>query len=281
MDAMANTQQTDVSGAANEEQQQVQAEVADNMSDEARLAAEALEATDEPAGDTPTPEIESLKKVNDDLLGSITARRHLLRELDKKTAEKIEAEKAALPPEKTPEEKYIEDNQDTFDPNTEPFPASVQIAQKKFEKEQSAKERRLQEESALSSKATISSVEARKRFSDFDEILREAQDLLTEGDQIDLRKTIAEGKDGAEFLYRRCIYKTFEAGGDRAKQLRAKLKAKVPAKASVQKQSTKQKTDGTEQKAGQGQKTAPAAENPELNKNPSLAHIYAAYGIDG
>ena len=209
MDATANTQQTDGSEAANEEQAQVQAEVADeDMSDEAKLAAEALEATDEPAGETPTPEIEALKKVNDGLLGSITARRHFLRELDKTVAERVEAEKAAIPPEKTPEELYIEDNHDSFDPDTDPFPASVQIAQRKFDKEQSAKERKAREETNLTKKASMSSVEAHKKFKDFDEILLGAQDLITDGDQLDLKKAIAEGKDGAEFLYRRCIFKT-------------------------------------------------------------------------
>ena len=284
MDAMEDTQQTENPVAATEEKvssgQQEQAAVTDdNMSDEAKLAAEALAATDEPAGKS--PEIESLKSVNDQLLNSITARRHLLRELDKKTAERMEAERPVLPPEKSPEEKYVEENKEIFDPDTTPFPAKVQMAQRKFEKEQAEKDRKRQEESTINNRAKISSVEARRKYSDFDKILSNAQDVLTEGDQVDLRRAIEEGKDGAEFLYKRCIYKTLEAGGDRAKQLRAELKAKVPAKASVQKQQSKQSTDGSELRAGQKQEKTPAPPaNPELGKNPTLAHVYAAFGVD-
>lgn len=281
MDATVDTQQTESPEAATEEQvneQQEQAVVTDDMSDESKLAAEALAATDEPAEDV--PEINSLKKVNDQLLNSITARRHLLRELDKKTAERVEAEKSVEPPEKSPEEKYVEDNQEGFDPDTEPFPAKVQMAQRKFEKEQAEKDRKVQEEAYINKMAKTSSVKAREKYSDYDEILREAQDLLTEGDYVDLRKDTAEGKDGAEFLYRRCIFKTLEAGGDRAKQLRARLKEKVTTKASVPKHQSKQTTDGSKPNADKkGQATAPAA-NPELETNPTLAHIYATYGIE-
>ena len=281
MDATVDTQQTESPETATEEQvneQQEQAVVTDDMSDESKLAAEALAATDEPAEES--PEIDSLKKVNDQLLNSITARRHLLRELDKKTAERVEAEKSVEPPEKSPEEKYVEENQDTFDPDTEPFPAKVQMAQRKFEKEQAEKDRKVQEEAYINKMAKTSSVKAREKYSDYDKILREAQDLLTEGDYIDLRKATTEGKDGAEYLYRRCIFKTLEAGGDRAKQLRARLKEKVTTKASVPKQQSKQTTDGSKPNADKKEQAAAPAANPELETNPTLAHIHAAYGIE-
>jgi hypothetical protein len=254
----------------------------DNLSDEARLAAEALAATEDPAEES--PEIAGLKKEDERLIGSITAKRQLLRELDRKFDEKLAAEKAAVPPEKSPEEKYIEANEDTFDPDTEPFPARVQIAQRKWEKEQAEKSRRLQEESSISASANKSYLKARETYGDFDEIVLGAEDLLTEGDQIDVKNAAKKGEDPAEKLYRICIYKTLLAGGDRAKQLRANLKAKIPSKkASVQEPINQQETGGSEQ-AG-AKKTAPKPAEPpasaeEAISSPQLAHIYSAFGLD-
>lgn len=253
----------------------------ETLSDEARLAAEALAATEESAGES--PEIAGLKKEDERLLGSITAKRQLNRELDRKIAEKLAAEKAAMPPEKTPEEKYIEDNEDTFDPDTDPFPARVQIAQRKWDREQAEKNRRLQEESSISASTNKHYLKARETYSDFDEIVLGAEDLLTEGDQIDVRNAAKKGEDPAEKLYKIAIYKTLMAGGDRAKQLRAKLKLKIPSKKASVQEPTKQETDGSEEKVGAKKQVPKPAEPPasaeEAINNPHLAHIYAACGL--
>jgi hypothetical protein len=260
-------------------EQQPAAETQDNLSDEARLAQEALAATEEPAGDT--PEIESLKAENERLLGSITARRRLNRELDQKIAEKMAAEKAAQPTEKSPAEKYIDEHSDTFDPETEPFPAKVEIAQRKWEREQADKARKIDEQNATNQRANASYQKARQRFSDFDSILEEYSDVLTEGDKLDFANAAKKGDDVAELIYSRCIYKTLMAGGDRAKELRAKLKSKPGvSKASVQNQ--QKPTDGSQQKSGTEQKfdeqTTPA--KAEENLNPQQAMVYAAFGVD-
>ena len=249
---------------------QVQAP-SDNLSDEARLAAEALAAT-EPAGDT--PEITGIKREDERLIGSITAKRQLIRDLDKKLAEKLAAEEAAKPPEKSPEEKYIEDNSDTFDPENEPFPAKVQMAQRNFEKEQAAKEVKKQEAKSTSSRINTAYQKARKKFSDFDEIVTAAEDLLTEGDQVDIRAAIGRGDDGAEALYKRCIYKTLLAGGDRAKELHAKLQKKNVTKASVQ---TQQQSGGSEKVEVPAK---PPASAEEAIRNPALAQVYAAFAYE-
>ena len=258
----------------------VEAQVpADDLIDEAKLAAEALAATDTgPAGDT--PEIAGMKKESERLLGEITARRQLNRELDKKLADKLAAEEAAKPPELSPEEKYIKENSDTFDPETEPFPANVQMAQRKFDKEQAAKAAQKQEASLVSSKANAVYLKAREKFSDFDDIIMISQDLLTEGDQVDIKAAIKRGEDGAEALYKRCIYKTLLAGGDRAKEMRAKLQKKVVAKASVQTQTqTNQKPGGSETQTTNVPVNPPASAEEAIN-NPVLAHIYGAMGYE-
>ena len=247
---------------------------ADDLSDEAKLAAEALAATDTgPAGDT--PEIAGMKKESERLLGEITARRQLNRELDKKLAEKLAAEEAAKPPEKSPEDKWIEENPELVD---EPFPAKITIAQRKFEKEQSAKEAKKQEASSTSSRINDAYRKARGKYSDFDEILTTSQDLLTEGDQVDIRAAMKRGEDGAEALYKRCIYKTLLAGGDRAKELRAKLQKKVVTKASVPTQ-TNQKPGGSETQTVNVPVNPPASAE-EAIRNPVLAHIYGAMGYE-
>ena len=277
MDAM-ETQQTETAEAKAQEQEQSQTQ--ENLSDEQKLAAEALAATEEPAEES--PEIEGLKREKEKLIGSITAMRKVQRELDRKMAEKLAAEKASQPPEKSPAEKYIEEHSDTFDPDTEPLPARVMIAQQKWEKEQSELSRRKQEQEKVIAQGNASYLKARQKYSDFDEILLEAEDLLTEGDQVDVKNAAKKGEDPAEKLYKICTYKILMAGGDRAKELRAKLKAKQPSnKASVQKKQEKQ-TDGSE-KGGQKLKeeTAQApASAEETVTSPQLAHIYAAYGID-
>jgi len=277
MDA-TETQQTETAEAKAQEQEQSQTQ--ENLSDEQKLAAEALAATEEPAEES--PEIEGLKREKEKLIGSITAMRKVQRELDQKMAEKLAAEKASQPPEKSPAEKYIEEHSDTFDPDTEPLPARVMIAQQKWEKEQSELSRRKQEQEKVIAQGNASYLKARQKYSDFDEILLEAEDLLTEGDQVDVRNAAKKGEDPSEKLYKICIYKILMAGGDRAKELRAKLKAKQPSnKASVQKKQEKQ-TDGSE-KGGQKLKeeTAQApASAEETVTSPQLAHIYAAYGID-
>lgn len=260
-----------------------QAETQDNLSDEAKLAAEALEATDEPAGDA--PEIEGLKGEKDKLTNEVTAlraeRRSLRRfksELDKQISDKMAAEKAASPPEKSPEEKYIEENADTFDPDTEPFPAKVQIAQRKWEKEQAEKTNTRQQEEAIRTRANNSYLKARDKYSDFDQVLEDAQDLLTEGDQLDFRRALEKGDDAGDLIYRRCIYKTLEAGGDRARQLRARLKQKT--KASVQKPKQKP-TDGSQQTEDKKPEEKPSETSAEETvDNPQLAQVYSAFGID-
>ena len=246
---------------------------ADNLSEEARLAVEALAAT-EPAGDT--PEIAGMKREDDRLVGSITAKRQLIRDLDQKLAEKLASEEAAKPPDLSPEEKYIEENSDTFDPDTEPFPAKVQMAQRKFDKEQAAKEAQKQEASMVSSKVNDVYRKAREKFSDFDDIIMTSQDLLTEGDQVDIRAAIKRGEDGPEALYKRCIYKTLLAGGDRAKEMRAKLQKKVVTKASVQQTQTNQQQGGSQTNVP----AKPPASAEEALNNPVLAHIYGAMGYE-
>ena len=282
MDAM-ETQQTETAEAKAQETEdktsQEQSQTQENLSDEQKLAAEALAATEEPAEES--PEIEGLKREKEKLIGSITAMRKVQRELDRKMAEKLAAEKASQPPEKSPAEKYIEEHSDTFDPDTEPLPARVMIAQQKWEKEQSELSLRKQEQEKVIAQGNASYLKARQKYSDFDEILLEAEDLLTEGDQIDVKNAVIKGEDPAEKLYKICTYKILMAGGDRAKELRAKLKTKVTSKASVQKKQEKQ-TDGSE-KGGQKLKeeTAQApASAEETVTSPQLAHIYAAYGID-
>jgi hypothetical protein len=282
MDAM-DTQTTEAAeGKAQAEEttsgadEQAQEQVQDNLSDEQKLAAEALAATEAPAGDT--PEIEALKREDERLLGSITAKRRLNRELDRKLAEKMEAEKAAAPPEKSPEEKYLEENEDAFDPNNEPFPAKVQMAQRRWEREQAAKAQKQQEENTVTSRANASYNKAREKFSDFDTVLEDAQDLLTEGDRLDFSNAAKKGDDVAELIYKRCIYKTLEAGGDGARRLRARLQQKVKSRASVPKPNTNP-TDGS-----QGGKETPAAQPSasaeEIAENPQLAQVYAAFGVD-
>lgn len=281
MGAKTEEQQTEQSSEAQaESQQQTDAEAAqtdnENLSDEARLAAEALAATEEPAEES--PEIAGLKKENDSLLSSITARRQLLRELDKKLADKVAAEKAAEPPEKSPEEKFIEEHEDSFDPDTEPFPARVQTAQREWEKKQAEIAQKRHEEQSVSSTANQLYLKAKERFSDYDEIVMGAEDLLTEGDQVDVKNAIKRGKDGAELLYKRAISRTLEAGGDRAKQLKAKLRSKLPSKrASVQ--NAQETTDGSKKEEKRSVPANPPASAEDALTNPHLAHTYAAFGL--
>lgn len=247
---------------------------ADNLSDEAKLAAEALAATEpEPAGDT--PEIAGMKREDERLIGAITAKRQLNRELDRKIAEKLAAEEAAKPPEKSPLEIYIDEN-----PDSEFTPPAVSLADQKWHREQAVKRQKDQEASSVSSRFNAATLEARKKFSDFDEILVSAEDLLTEGDQVDIKAAIKRGEDGAEALYKRCIYKTLLAGGDRAKELRAKLQKKNVTKASVQTTQTSQQTGGSETQKVEVPAKPPASAEEALH-NPTLAHIYAAYGYEG
>lgn len=257
------------------EQQAAQEAQTENLSDEARVAAEALALTEEPAEES--PEIEALKREDERLIGSITAKRALNRELDRQIAEKMASEKASQPSEPSPEQKYIDENKDNFDPNTEPFPASVQMAQRKWEREQETRQRQQQEETSVTTAANKAYLQARQKYSDFDEIVMEAEDLLTEGDKVDIRNAAKNGEDPAEMLYQRCIYKTLMAGGSRARELRAKLKKKLPAKASAQKQETKENQSGGSEKKPSEEKPASIAEKQEV-KNPALAHIYAAFG---
>ena len=252
---------------------------ADNLSDEAKLAAEALAATEAlPAGDTPA--IIGLKREDERLIGSITAKRQLNRELDRKLAEKtakLTAEEAAKPPEKSPLEIFVEEN-----PDEDIVPAKVQLAERKWQKEQDAKSQKQKEIGSISSKVNDSYLKARQKYKDFDDILVGAEDLLTEGDQVDIRNAIQRGEDGAEALYRRCIYKTLLAGGDRAIEMRAKLQEKVNAetKASVptQTQQTKQQTGGSETTQKVEVPAKPPASTDAVLRNPTLANIYAAFG---
>lgn len=273
MDAMETRtgQQTEQVEAGTKEEVQT-----DNLSDEAKLAAEALAATDEtaePTGDT--PEIAGLKKEDERLLGSITAKRQLNRELDKKIATKLAAEEAAKPKEKSPYDKYLEENPEAID---EPFPAKIVIAQSKWEKEQDAKRQAERETSTISTRVNESYLKARQKYKDFDDILIGAEDVLTEGDQIDIRNAILRGEDGGELLYKRCIYKTLLAGGDRAKELRAKLQKKVTTKASVQKET--KETGGLKKETVKVPAGEPAGAEKILS-NPTLAHIYSAFGFEG
>lgn len=283
MDATETTQQTESTEAQEkagaEQQTSQQQEQTAEMSEEAKLAAEALAATEEPAGDT--PEIEGMKKESERLLGEITARRALNRELDRKIAEKTAAEQAALPPEKSPAEIFLEEHENDveFNPDTDPLPANVQLAQNKWEKEQAEKNRQKLEQATASSTANKAYLKAREKYSDFDEIVLGAEDLLTEGDQIDVKNAIKNGDDPAEFLYKRCIFKTLEAGGERARTLRAKLQAKVKStKASVQPK--QEKSDGSKEGEKKDEKKVPEtppSDAKEVINNPRMAQIYATF----
>ena len=126
----------------------------------------------------------------------------------------------------------------------------------------------------VSSKVNEVYRKSREKFSDFDDIIMTSQDLLTEGDQVDIRAAIKRGEDGPEALYKRCIYKTLLAGGDRAKEMRAKLQKKVVTKASVQQTQTNQQQGGSQTNVP----AKPPASAEEAINNPVLAHIYGAMG---
>jgi hypothetical protein len=275
MDAtdMENQTAEDQAGEQSQEQEQIEVDNS-NLSDEAKVAAEALALTEEPAEES--PEIAGMRKEDERLLGAITAKRAIARELDRKIAEKLAADKAAQPPEKSPYEKYIEEHTDTFDPETDNFPAKIQLEQNKWEKQQAEKQRKKEENASITAIGNKAYIKAREKYKDYDEIVVGAEDLLTEGDQIDINNAARKGEDPAEMLYQRCIYKTLMAGGSRARELRSKLRQKLPSKASAQNQQVKTETGGSEQKSGTP--NAPAAPAKTEKLNPALAHIYAAFG---
>jgi hypothetical protein len=123
--------------------------------------------------------------------------------------------------EKSPEEKYIEENSNTFDPETEPFPAKVQLEERKYheakaKKAQQAKEQAEQSErekqekqyrtneaiKAIRTKAEQSEAEFRKANPDFEAVVRPfvKANMLTEAEKIESLKDA----NPAKMLYDIC-----------------------------------------------------------------------------
>lgn len=237
------------------------------LSPEAQLAADALEAT---GTVVETPATKALKSEDERLLGSITAKRQLNRELDATIAKKLAAEEAAKPPEPSPLEKFVEEFPD------DPVPGKVTLAEAKFQQKQAAQAEKKRAETRTGSDNNKFKSAARSKFSDYDAIIESARDLVTEGDAVDIRNAANNGENPAEKLYEICILRTLTAGGDRARTLRAKLQAKLKtkAKASVQKTNN---TDGSTEKENEIPGQAPESFE-QANNDPNLANIYALFG---
>lgn len=267
----ANEQQPDQSVQGDEPAKTEQTPTVE-LSDEAKLAQDALALTDEPTGQKPEAEAEkttalnnviaALEKERSKLINSITGLRATLRE-------RQEAEERSRPPEKSPLEKFTEENPD------DPVPSSVMLAERDWQNKQNDIKSQKTKATSVSTKLERDIVKARERFTLFDDVLTGGQDLLTDGDRLDFKDAIEKGDDAAELMYKRCIYKTLMAGGNRAKVLREKLRQIANPDASVQKPK--------ENKGGPEDKEVPAKAPESIEqvmKDPMTANVYACLGME-
>lgn len=227
---------------------------------EAAIAAEMLDATQEEEKakiEVPLPKYVALKHQD-------RANRQIIEVLQSQLAER---QKAETPPvEKSPAEKFIEDGAETFDPQTDPLPAAVQLAQGKWEKAQAKKDAEIQEAKKRSDIGSQSLAKAQTSLSDFEDVVGIGQSYLTPGDKLDIQMSA----DPAMELYKRCMDRTLRSKSPDAAVLRQALKAKLTPKTSVPPK-TKEET-----KSEVGTETIPEATGP-MDKR--LAHLYAALGM--
>ena len=257
------SEQVEPGAPASDDKQAEMAPASEDTDVEAQLAAEAL--ADDDGGDDE-------QKVPVSVVAELRAQRRELRTANQQLVEALnntlaERQKAAEPPQLSPEETFIRENAETFDPDTEPFPASVQIAQRRWEKEQQTRQTQQQSQAQRTQQGETSLANARATFSDYDDVIDMGKNYLTPGNKLDIQMS----SDPAKTAYTLCMKATLAHGTPEDKALmRQNLKAKLTK--------TKPPSPQTQKKVDKGTGTQIAA-GPAERMSPQLAHVYDAMGL--
>lgn len=200
---------------------------------------------------------EQLATKKDRLIGDVTAERAIRRELRTANAQLV-AENAALraapakEAEPSPLDAFAKEHPDDM------VPGSVFQAQEKWRDarhSQSSKEtEKARQGQADRQRGADALARAEAAYSDFHEITEAAEELLTEGDLVDIRKS----KAPEVLLYKKSIARILEAGGATADKLRVRLKSK---KTKVESDSVKTKASKTEDGSEDEDQNAPKHRN--------------------
>lgn len=240
---------------------------------EAQLAAEALAATEtEPETTEPM--------VPGHVVAGIRAERRALRQLTEQLQTELDNRNrpAEQTPGPSPAQQFIAEGKanGTFDPDTDPLPASIQLAEANWKEQQAqvkAQQQADQQQRQLNSRSIT---KAKSEIADFEDIVELGTRYLDDGDKLMIRKSA----DPAMELYKRCMKRTLESGGADAALLRQNLKAKSQLTQPVS--STKKPTETTQTQTTQptGQRPAqPPTEEQEPPMTRELAQAYAILGM--
>lgn len=222
---------------------------------EAEIAAKALEANPETV---PLGVAKGLREDRRELRDAMKAKDQLIEHLQSQLAAQKPAVQQVVV---SPAEKYIAEHKDEFDPDIEALPASVQIAQDRWNKEQLAAQSQAEQARIQSERTNESLARAQSTISDYEDIVELGNQYLDAGDRL----MIKQSKDPALELYNRCIDKTLKAGTKDSTILRSHLKTKLAP------QSAKPKP-----KVEEPQTATAEAEEP---MSPQLAHARRLLGL--
>lgn len=201
------------------------------------------------------PSTEGLTKEKDKLIGDVTGLRSQKRRLKAEIASETTRREAPVvekPPEPSPLDKFVAEHPGDV------VPGEVSQAERDFqdEKRKTATEQRKRETAASEGKTRTDAAlqRAKGKYSDFEEVTEIAEQFLTEGEILDIRKE----SQPEDLLYKKSIAHILEHGGEEAARLKARLRAVTGKKVETESASEEKET-----KPG-GSKTTP---------KPASAHI--------
>lgn len=191
------------------------------------------------------------------LVGDITAQRALRRQLTAENKALAQQRETLLAPvekasEQSPLEKFVAENPE------DPVPSRVTLAERDFQSKRKASETKKKDKksakAASEKRGDDASARALAKYPDFFEVGEQAEELLTDGDRLDIQK--AEFPE--DLIYKKAIQRILEAGGNAAKELRARLSKTVESESAP--------TEKEDKKGGSEEKKPLKTKNVQLAK---------------